>query len=165
VTAPSAPDATDRVRRCFGAAEAERPGVTALRLIIVFNLLSTSVHYTHNFVMAKDYPTVFPFVNATAYQVGIAVFWPLLTALGLWGYKLYREGNTRRSRPLLVAYAMLGFTTLGHFFGGNPDIPLFFYVTLFTDFLAGSALLVFVAWTFEQPNGGNSLATKGSRIG
>lgn len=132
-------------------AETQRSGVAALRLIIVFNLLSTAVHYTHNFVMAECYPAVFPFVNATAYRVGIIVFWPLLTALGLRGYRLYKEGNTRRSRPLLVAYAMLGFTTLGHFWGGNPDIPPFFYATLFTDFLAGSALLAFVIWTLKQP--------------
>ncbi len=128
----------------------QRPGVTALRAIIAFNVLSTSVHYTHNFVMAGMYPPVpVVFPTALSYQIGIAIFWPLLTALGLWGYRLYKEGNTRRSRPLLVAYAMLGFTTLGHFLGGNPDIPPFFYVTLFTDFLAGSALLAFVAWTLR----------------
>ena len=127
----------------------------ALRLIVAFNLLSTAVHYTHNFVMADMYPPVpVLFPTALSYQIGIAISWPLLTALGLWGYRLYKEGNTRRSRPLLVAYAMLGFTTLGHFMGGNPDIPPFFYVTLFTDFLAGSALLVFVAWSFEQPDAG-----------
>lgn len=127
--------------------------VAALRAIIAFNLLSTSVHYTHNFLMASMYPpapVVFP--TALSYQIGIVIFWPLLTALGLWGYRLYKEGNTRRSRPPLIAYSMLGFTTLGHFLGGNPDIPPFFYVTLFTDFLAGSALLVFVAWTLEQPD-------------
>jgi hypothetical protein len=136
----------------------QRPGVAALRVIIAFNLLSTSLHYTHNFVMAKCYPTVFPFVNATAYQVGIIIFWPLLTALGLRGYQLYKAGETRRPRRMLAAYSLLGLTTLGHFFGGNPDIPPFFYATLFTDFLAGSALLAFVAWTFRQPNAGSVAA-------
>jgi hypothetical protein len=132
-----------------------RSGVRALRLIIAFNLLSTAVHYTHNFVMADMYPPVpVLFPTALSYQIGIAIFWPLLTALGLWGYWLYKVGETRRPRWMLSAYAMLGFTTLGHFMGGNPDIPPFFYVTLFTDFLAGSALLVFVAWTFEQPDPG-----------
>lgn len=91
----------------------------------------------------------FPFVDATAYRVGIVVFWPLLTALGLWGYRLYEAGETWRPRLLLAVYSLLGLTTLGHFFGGNPDIPPFFYATLFTDFLAGAALLVFVAWTFS----------------
>lgn len=138
----------------------ERPGVNALRAIIAFNLLSTSVHYTHNFVMAHCYPTVFPFVDATAYRVGIIVFWPLLTALGLWGYRLYKEGETQRPRILLAIYSLLGLTTLGHFFGGNPDIPPFFYATLFTDFLAGAALLAFVAWTFRQPDTGDAAAAR-----
>ncbi len=128
-----------------------RPGVTALRAIIAFNLLSTAVHYTHNFLMAGMYPPVpVLFPTALSYRIGIAIFWPLLTGLGLWGYRLYRDGSTRRSRPLLVAYSMLGFTTLGHFLGGSPDIPPFFYATLFTDFLAGSSLLLFVAWTFRS---------------
>jgi hypothetical protein len=120
-------------------------------VIIVANLLSTSVHYTHNFLMAGMYPSIpIVFPTALSYQIGIAVFWPLLTALGLWGYRLYKDGQARRSRPYLVAYSMLGFTTIGHFLGGNPDIPPFFYVTLFTDFLAGSALLGFVAWTIRR---------------
>ncbi len=134
------------------SAGGQRPGVRVLGAIVIFNLLSTSLHYTHNFVMAGCYPTVFPFVNATAYQIGIVVFWPLLTAIGLHGYRLYKAGETRRSRGMLAAYSLLGVTTIGHFFGGNPDIPPFFYATLFTDFLGGSALLAFVAWTFQQPD-------------
>jgi hypothetical protein len=145
-----------------------RPGGRALRLIIAFNLLSTAVHYTHNFVMADMYPPVpVVFPTALSYQIGIAIFWPLLTVVGLWGYRLYKAGETRRPRWMLSAYAMLGFTTLGHFLGGNPDIPPFFYVTLFTDFLAGSALLVFVAWTFRQPDaaeGHGDLATSTTRV-
>jgi hypothetical protein len=137
-------------RQTEAKASSPRPGVAALRAIIAFNLLSTSVHYAHNFVMAHNYPTVFPFVNATAYQVGIIVFWPLLTAEGLRGYRLYEAGETQRPRRMLAAYSLLGLTTLGHFLGGNPDIPPFFYATMFTDFLAGSALLAFVAWTFRR---------------
>lgn len=129
-------------------------------MIVALNLLSTAVHFTHNFVMADSYPTFFPFVNATAYQVAIVVFWPLLTALGLWGYRLYREGETWRPRVLLVVYSQLGMSTPGHFFGGNPDIPPFFYATLFTDFLAGAALLVFVAWTFREGGTGDVAAAR-----
>lgn len=134
------------------SAGGQRSGLSTLRAIIAFNLLSTSVHYTHNFIMAGCYPAVFPFVNATAYQIGIILFWPLLTARGLRGYQLYKAGETRRPRLMLAAYSLLGLTTLGHFLGGNPDIPPFFYVTLFTDFLAGSALLAFVAWTYRHPD-------------
>jgi hypothetical protein len=134
-------------------------GVGVLRVIIALNLISTSVHYTHNFVMANCYPAVFPFVDATAYKIGIGVFWPLLTVMGLQGYRLYKAGETQRPRRLLAAYSLLGITTIGHFLGGNPKIPPFFYATLFTDFLGGSALLAFVAWTFRRPDTG--LARKG----
>lgn len=150
--------ASHRIHAAFSATESASgrpPGVDALRAIVALNLLSTSVHYTHNFVMAQSYPVVFPFVNATAYRVAIVVFWPLLTAVGLWGLRLYRAGEIQRSRHMLAAYSVLGLTTLGHFFGGNPDIPPLFYATLFTDFLAGSALLAFAAWTFRQPDRGN----------
>ena len=159
-------DARQQTKASLGGsrrAGGQRPGVRALGTIVVFNLLSTSLHYTHNFVMAGCYPTVFPFVNATAYRVGIVVFWPLLTAIGLHGYRLYKAGETRRPRRMLAAYSLLGLTTLGHFFGGNPDIPPFFYATLFTDFLAGAALLGFVAWTFRQPDTGDDAAGRQGR--
>ena len=129
-------------------AHVRRPGTRALQVIIAFNLVSTAIHYSHNFVEASSYPPVFPFVNETAYKVGIVVFWPLLTALGLWAYRLYARGETRRPRVLLTAYAILGFSTIGHFLGGEPQIAPFPYATIFTDFFGGSALLVFVAWTF-----------------
>ncbi len=136
----------------LASAGGQRPGVVALRVIVALNLLSTAIHYTHNFVMAQHYPPIFPFVDATAYRIGIIVFWPLLTVWGLRGVRLYKEGETQRSRRMLASYAMLGFTTPGHFLGGTPDIPPFFYATLFTDFFAGAALLAFVAWTFRQPD-------------
>lgn len=121
--------------------------VGLLGAIIVWNVLSTTVHYTHNFVMAEDYPPVpLFFPNAIAYQIGIAVFWPVLTAAGFWAFARYRNGHYRGVSTGLIAYAMLGFTSPGHFLGGIPDIPPFFFATIFTDFIGGTALLVFAAW-------------------
>jgi hypothetical protein len=37
-----------------------------------------------------------------------------------------------------------------HFVQGNPDIPLFFYATIFTDGLAGLAVVGFVVWSVRQ---------------
>lgn len=135
--------------RAGGSTKIAPPALGALRAIVAFNVLSTSLHYTHNFADAHAYPAVFPFYNATAYQVGIVLSWPLLTGMGMWGYRLYAEGRVRQSRPFLAAYSLLGLTTLGHFLGGNPDIPPLFYATLFTDFVAGLALLIFVGWTLN----------------
>jgi hypothetical protein len=121
--------------------------VTTLAIIVAWNVVSTTVHYTHNFVHAQHYPPVEPlFPNALAYRIGIAVAWPLLTVVGVWAFARYRSGHTRGVPAALFAYSLLGFTTVFHFLGGVPHIPLLFLVTIFTDFLGGVLLMVFAAW-------------------
>jgi hypothetical protein len=76
-------------------------------------------------------------LNAAAYRVGIAVAWPLLTAVGIWAFMRYRSGHTRDVPAGLLAYSPLGFTTIFHFLAGIPDIPVFFVISIFTDFIGG----------------------------
>lgn len=125
--------------------------VTALAVIIVWNVVSTTVHYAHNFVMAQHYPPVYPFFpNELAYRIGIAVFWPVLTVIGIRAFLRYRAGKVRGVAIALAAYSLLGFTTIFHFAGGVPHIPPFFFATIFTDFLGGCALLVFAAYVARE---------------
>jgi hypothetical protein len=112
-----------------------------LRALLAFSLVSTAVHYTHNFVAAGDYPGLVPSV---AVQVAIVAFWPLLTAIGLLGYRLYAQGRLYPAHVCLAIYSITGISTLGHFLGGTPAIPPFFYATIFTDGLAGLSILAFV---------------------
>ena len=118
--------------------------MTALRLILAFSILSTASHYAHNFVAAEDYPG-----SGTGVQVAIVLSWPLLTAIGLYGYRLYSEGRFRDAHVCLLLYAPLGLLTPLHFVQGNPDIPAFFYATIFTDALAGLAVVGFVIWSSD----------------
>lgn len=113
-----------------------------LRALLAFSIVSTGLHYAHNFVKVDDYPGGWP--GETAIQVAIVVLWPLLTALGLYGYRLYRDGRLYAAHVALAVYSLTGISTLGHFLAGNPDIPPVFYATLFTDGLAGLAILGFV---------------------
>jgi hypothetical protein len=123
----------------------------ALRLMIGFSLISTTLHYTHNFIRAADYPPVEPLLpDVPAYRIGIIVAWPVLTGLGIWGYRRFREGRWREAALAELAYAMLGFTSILHYLGGVPQIPLFFTITMFTDFLAGSLLIGFAVWAFRE---------------
>ena len=117
-------------------------GRTALGLILCFSIASTAIHYIHNFVAVEDYPGGGP-----ALQVAIVLSWPLLTAIGLYGYRLYTQGRFREAHVCLLLYAPLGLITPGHFLSGNPDIPAVFYASIFTDGLAGLAVLGFVAWS------------------
>jgi hypothetical protein len=117
-----------------------------LRLLLAASIASTAVHYSHNFVAAGQYPTLPPlFPSELAFRIGIAIAWPLLTAVGLWGYREYANGHLRRAGWAFIAYSVLGGSTLGHFLGATPEIPAFFFLTIFTDFITGTAMLAFGA--------------------
>ena len=116
-----------------------------LRLILAFSIVSTGAHYSHNFVEIDSYPG-----GGTAQQVLILVSWPLLTAIGVCGYRLYRSGRRREAHACLLIYSLAGLVTPAHFLSGEPDIPAFFYATIFTDFVAGAAIVAFVAWSARR---------------
>jgi hypothetical protein len=123
----------------------EQRRLTALKTILAAGILSTAIHYTHNFVAVNRYPG--PKDLYTATRVAIVVSWPLLTWIGLMGYRRYRERRYQEAHVCLAVYSITGIVTLGHFIYGNPKIPAFFYATLFTDALTGLAVLMFVLWS------------------
>ena len=113
-----------------------------LRWLIAFAVLSTAAHFTHNFVEIDSYPD--SFVSGDVTQVAILVSWPLFTAIGLYGLRLYTRGAYERAHVCLAVYAFMPLTTPGHFLDGSPDIPAVWFATIFTDGLAGLALVAFV---------------------
>jgi hypothetical protein len=123
-----------------------RRALTVLRGILAFSILSTAAHYSHNFVAMDDYPGGGP-----AVKVAIVLSWPLLTAIGLYGYRLYAEGRHHDARVHLLIYSLTGLITPLHFVYGSPDIPAFWYATIFTDFLAGVSIIAFVLWSASRP--------------
>jgi hypothetical protein len=129
----------------------ERQALTLLKATLAASMLSTAIHYTHNFVAVNRYPGPGGSFY-TVVRVAIVVSWPLLTGIGLIGYRRYRERRYREARVCLVVYSLTGLATMGHFIYGNPRIPPFFYATLFTDALAGLAVLAFVLWAAKLSN-------------
>jgi len=126
----------------------EQPRLTLLKAILAAGMLSTAIHYTHNFIAVNRYPGPGGGFY-TVVRVAIVVGWPLLTAIGLIGYRRYRERRFGEARVCLVVYSFTGLATLGHFIYGNPRIPAFFYATLFTDALTGLAALAFALWAID----------------
>lgn len=114
-------------------------------MILGFSILSTGAHYAHNFVRMDDYPGGGPGV-----KVAILLSWPLLTAIAVHGYRLYAAGRYREAHICLLLYAPLGLLTPAHFLYGEPDIPAFFYATIFTDGIAGLAVVGFVVWSARR---------------
>ena len=123
----------------------EGRGLKALKAILAAEILSTAIHYTHNFIAISHYPG--PKDLYTPTRVAIVISWPLLTWIGLMGYRRYSEGRHREAYVCLAVCSVTGLVTLGHFAYGDPAIPAFFYATLFTDFLTGMCVLGFVAWS------------------
>ena len=117
-----------------------------LKAILAFGIVSTGVHFIHNFVAIEDYPQS-DLIPNWAVQAAIVVSWPVFTWLAIRGYRLYRDGDAAAARPRLLAYAAWTLFSLGHFTEGNPDIPPVFYATIFTDVLAGLLVLGFVLWS------------------
>jgi hypothetical protein len=120
--------------------------VALLRWILGASIVSTALHFTHNFVAIDQYPQT-EAVSDTAVQLAIVVAWPLLTAIGLLGLARYARGRYAPAHLLLAVYALLPLSTLGHYTEGSPDIAPFWYATIITDGLAGIAVLAFVVWS------------------
>lgn len=115
--------------------------LSLLRWILGFSILSTGLHFTHNFVKVDQYPD--DLVSGGVVRVAIVISWPLFTLLALRAYRLYAQGRQREAHPLLFGYAFFCMTTAGHFLDGVPDIAPFWFATIFTDVAAGLAVLAF----------------------
>ena len=121
-----------------------------LRAILAFGIVSTGIHFTHNFVAIEDYPQSDLIPNWVV-QTAIVVSWPLFTWIAIRSYQRFVAGDAKGARPGLWAYAAWSMFSLGHFTEGNPDIPPVFYATIFTDALAGLLVLGFVLWSARSP--------------
>jgi hypothetical protein len=120
-------------------------GLVALRIVLVFSLVSTALHYAHNIIAVERYPG-FTGISHSVTQVSVAVGWLLFTGFGLLGYRRYLRRRYWPSFAFLLVYSISGLVTMGHFLVGVPDVPAFWFATIFTDVLAAVAVWVFVVW-------------------
>lgn len=118
---------------------------SVLKWILAFAVATTALHFTHNFVEIDRYPD--DLISGKVIQAAILISWPLFTAIALLGYRFYARGNYSPAHAALLSYAFFCLTALGHFLDASPDIPAFWFATIFTDALAGLAVLAFVAWS------------------
>ncbi|WP_370969080.1 hypothetical protein [Amycolatopsis sp. cg9] len=126
-------------------------GLTPLRAILGFSLLTTTLHYAHNVIRAADYPPL-PGVPLLVTQVVVAFGWVLFTVFGWLGYRAYERGSYPRALAFLLVYSLSGLASAGHFLAGVPQVPAFWFATIFTDSAAALALWVFVTWAWAVLN-------------
>ncbi|MER6663777.1 hypothetical protein ABT256_04465 [Amycolatopsis japonica] len=126
-------------------------GLTALRLILAFTLLTTTLHYAHNVIRAADYPQIDGIPVAVAATL-VAVAYVVFTAFGLAGYRDYLRGRYWRALAFLMVYSLSGLASLGHFLVAVPQIPAFWFATIYTDTASALVLWVFVTWAATKLN-------------
>ncbi|MEU3766442.1 hypothetical protein AB0E55_15405 [Amycolatopsis keratiniphila] len=126
-------------------------GLTALRLILAFTLLTTTLHYAHNVLRAADYPQV-EGISAGAAATLVVVAYVLFTAFGAAGYRDYLRGRYWRALAFLMVYSLSGLASLGHFLIAVPRIPAFWFATIYTDLAAALLLWAFVTWAATKLN-------------
>jgi hypothetical protein len=139
------------------------PSVSTVRLVVVASVLLTAFHYTDNYVSIETYPPAG--WQPEWFDVVVLVAWPVLTAFGLTGYLLYRRGHFATAHACLLVYSYTGLSSLGHFLYGSPDeFTTRGLVSVFTDALAGSAVLAITVWSILARRRTSALAASRSPV-
>jgi hypothetical protein len=116
------------------------PSVATVRLVVAASVVLTAFHFTDNAVALDTYPK--PSWQPSWFAWVVALSWPLFTAIGVLGYRWYRDGDYSKAHPALIVYSYTGLVSLGHFIYGSPsELTTRGVVSVLIDAVAGSAVL------------------------
>lgn len=109
----------------------------------IVSVVSTSIHYTDNFLFFEKYPQPEWITLPSIY-----ISWIILTAIGFAGYWLYRNKRFWLAYVCLVIYSLTGLSSLGHYFyGAMYEFSAKMHLFIWTDGLTGLAVLGFTLWS------------------
>jgi hypothetical protein len=119
-----------------------------LQVVFVFTVASSIFHYTDNFFRFDEYPQDPPKLVSKPL---VAIAWFVFTAVGLYGYRLFRQGRTGQAAACLAFYSVSGLIGPLHYTSGALDeFDAFQHVFIVTDSLGGIAVFAFALWLFLQ---------------
>src|SRR5215210_2821106 len=95
------------------------PSAKVVRNVVFATIVLTAFHFADNTISIDTYPA--PSWQPTWFEWVVAASWPIFTAFGVAGYRLYRRGDFHRAHPCLLFYSWTGLVSLGHFTAGGPD--------------------------------------------
>lgn len=90
-----------------------RPGTVSalLQLLLAAYAIASLLHFIHNAEYLPDYPGL----PATWTRLGVYAVWVGITAIGLCGWWLLRRGWRFTGLLVVLAYALCGLDSLGHY--------------------------------------------------
>jgi hypothetical protein len=119
------------------------PSTATVRAVVSATVVLTLFHFTDNTISIDTYPKAGWQPDWFVWVVALS--WPAFTAIGVLGYRWYRDGVYSKAHPALIVYSYTGLVSLGHFIYGSPsELTTRAVVSVFVDAVAGSVVL-FVA--------------------
>jgi hypothetical protein len=116
--------------------------LSLLRILLIISIISTAIHFTDNYLFFERYPQPVWITAPSIYQS-----WAILTAIGIVGYGLYKWGKFWLACGCLLLYSLTGLASPGHYLYGHlSQFSFKMHLFIWTDGLAGLAILVFTLW-------------------
>jgi hypothetical protein len=117
-----------------------------LLAIVIFNLVSTWLHYTDNAIFVDRYPEPSWFTTSGVFATVI-----LMTPIGLLGYWLYTQQKFWLSYAALGLYSITSISSPGHYlYPGAMAMSLKMHGLVWLDAIAGLSLISFVLWSILE---------------
>jgi hypothetical protein len=116
---------------------------TVLLSILIFNFVSTWLHYTDNAIYVDRYPGPAWFT-----PIGVFVTVAIMTPIGLAGYWLYHQNRFWLSYIVLGIYSITSISSPGHYlFPGVMAMTTKMHALIWLDAFTGSVLIGFILWS------------------
>ena len=114
-----------------------------LLLLIVFNIISTTLHYTDNAIFVNQYPEPEWFTTAGVFATLI-----FMTPFGLLGYWLYSRGLFWLSYFCLGFYSITSISSPAHYlYPMVTSMTVKMHLLIWCDAIAGLSLISFILWS------------------
>lgn len=114
-----------------------------LLLLVVFNIIFTTLHYTDNALFVDRYPEPEWFTT-----VGVFATLIFMTPFGVLGYWLYRKGLFWWSYLCLGFYSITSVSSPGHYFYPMvTSMSVKMHLLIWCDAIAGLSLILFILWS------------------
>jgi hypothetical protein len=122
------------------------PSVSLVRWVVFGTIAVTLFHFTDNAVNVDTYPQAG--WQPDWFEAVVVVAWFAYTAVGVAGYRLYREGRFGAAHACLLVYGYLVASSLGHFLYGSPDeLTTRGLISVLVDVAAGAVVIALAGWS------------------